>query len=121
MRYLRRGYSSINDAGMMRLGICRSDVQTPLDGKINWGQTGHGCYLFCSNGWVFSHSDATANSGESYSLKFDSGHTVEMRYDPTRGTLKASKGNKQYELYVPPGDYKICAVMRYQGDSVTIE
>ncbi len=104
----------------MRLGICRSDVKTPLGDNTKWNQTGHGCYLFGAGGYVFSHSDATVNCNTN-SFEYNSGDTVEMSYDPARGTLRASKGSEQYELSVPPGDYRICVVMYYPQDCVTVE
>ena len=105
----------------MRLGICLSSVKTPLGSKIDWDNTGHGCYLFGAYGWVYSHSDATVNCKTQSSFGFRSGDTVEMSYDPTRRKLRASKGKEQYELSVPAGDYRVCAVMCWQGDRVAVE
>ena len=102
------------------MGICLSNIKTPLDDSINWQNTGHGCYLFEATGRVFSHSDATVND-KSKSFEYSKGDTVEMSYDPARGKLRASKGSEQYELSVPAGDYRICVVLLLEGDSVTVE
>ncbi len=107
----------------MLLGICLADVAAakgPLGTDIKWNSIGHGYYLFRSNSYVFSHTDAAVNNKQK-SFSFSAGESVEVRYDPVGGRVRATKGSQQYELTVPAGDYRLCTVMAYSGESVTME
>ena len=107
----------------MRLGICLADVAAAkgqIGKDIGWGKIGHGYYVFSSNAYVHSHTDAAVNHKEN-SFTFTTGDSIEVTYDPVGGRVRARKGSQQYELAVAAGDYRVCTVMYYAGDSVTME
>ena len=110
----------------MYLGICRADIaaaNAPLGPHLgsNAGSTGHGYYLFGNGGYVYSHTDATVND-KVLAFKYSTSENMEVSYDPARGRVRAKKGSEEYELTVPEAaDYRICALMYYTGEAVTVE
>jgi len=93
-------------------------------------KTGHGCYMICSDGYSFSHSEAQNNHVPGKISKFNTnGSIVWMEWDPSTWLLrfrvngsKASKDNWQLTVQKPPqGDnYYISTIMVGEKSSVEL-
>jgi hypothetical protein len=107
----------------MAIGMCqiRQAQSHQFEGWI-WSNIGHGHYCVDSNGFVFSHSDASANC-KTLSFEFGTGDVLRFEYDPKQGklTVQNQKGGR-YEWSVErKGEkYAVCAYLFDIGDAAEL-
>jgi hypothetical protein len=107
----------------MAIGMCQiRQAQSHQFERWSWRNIGHGHYCVDSNGFVYSHSDASANC-KTLSFKFGTGDVLRFEYDPKQGklTVQNQKGGR-YELSVErKGEkYAVCAYLEQIGDAAEL-
>jgi hypothetical protein len=98
----------------MYIGMCQiRQAQSHKFEEWNWRNIGHGHYCVTSHGYVYSHSDASANCNK-LSFEFGTGDVLHFEYDPKQGklTVQNQKGGR-YEWSVErKGEkYAVCAYL----------
>jgi hypothetical protein len=107
----------------MVIGMCQiRQAQSHKFEEWNWRNIGHGHYCVTSHGYVYSHSDASANCNK-LSFEFGTGDVLHFEYDPKQGklTVQNQKGGR-YEWSVErKGEkYAVCAYLSYIGDAAEL-
>jgi hypothetical protein len=120
---LRRWSVRISKMQWMIIGMCQiRQAQSHKFEAWDWSNIGHGLYCVGSSGYVFSHSDASANCRK-LSFEFGTGDVLHFEYNPKQGklTVQNQKGG-QYELSVERKSekYAVCAYLLNIGDTVDL-
>jgi hypothetical protein len=108
---------------LMTIGMCQiRQAQSHKFEEWNWNNIGHGHYCVSSDGSVYSHSDAPANS-KYPSFEFGTGDVLHFEYDPKQGklTVQNQKGGR-YEWSVErKGEkYAVCVYLAHNGDEAEL-
>jgi hypothetical protein len=107
----------------MGIGMCQiRQAQSHKFEMWNWRNIGHGHYCVASHGYVYSHSDASANFKQ-LSFEFGMGDVLRFEYDPKQGKLKVQnqKGGRCELSVERKGEkYAVCAYLINIGDAAEL-
>lgn len=86
------------------MGMCVRSIIEKAEfnmSKLDWKNSGNGCYLIDTNGYSYSHSDQEYNQ-VSRSFRFNQGDVITIEYDPIEERLRFIKngGCEQFEMPV---------------------
>jgi hypothetical protein len=105
--------------GVASQNILRANNFEPID----YTKLGHGEYTNCSNGYTYSHYDATVNHKQVI-FKFIEGDIVEMEFDTTTMVLLLRCNGQQSNFTIAPPQkndcYRFVAYLVEIGDTVEL-